>query len=113
MVHCNAGRGGETITIKTAALYIDPSGGLLYKLIRHLSLMNSKKHVIPLHSLYWSIHIKDESTHGSVSEVLLDVNLIGIHIFVKSIQGCLQSMMNSMQTCNSVTFYIIKKKLIF
>ena len=36
--------------------------------------MNSKKLVIPLHSLYWSNHTKDESKRGTVFAFIFDVN---------------------------------------
>ena len=35
------------------------------KNIQDLLKMNSMKLAIPLHSLYWSIHTKDESKRGS------------------------------------------------
>ena len=37
-------------------------------------LMNSMKLVIPLHLLYWSIHTKDESKHGTVFAFISGVN---------------------------------------
>ena len=37
-------------------------------------LMNSMKFVIPLHSLYWSIHTKDESKRGSAFAFIFGVN---------------------------------------
>ena len=37
-------------------------------------LMNSMKLVIPLHSLYWSIHTKDESKRGTAFAFIFDVN---------------------------------------
>ena len=36
--------------------------------------MNSVKLVIPLHSLYWSIHTKDESKRGTAFAFIFDVN---------------------------------------
>ena len=36
--------------------------------------MNSMKLVIPLHSLYWSIHTKDESKRGSAFAFIFGVN---------------------------------------
>ena len=36
--------------------------------------MNSMKLVIPLHSLYWSIHTKDESKHGTAFAFIFGVN---------------------------------------
>ena len=36
--------------------------------------MNSMKLVIPLHSLYWSIHTKDESKRGSAFSFIFGVN---------------------------------------
>ena len=36
--------------------------------------MNSMKLVIPLHSLYWSIHTKDESKRGSAFVFIFGVN---------------------------------------
>ena len=38
------------------------------------ALMNSMKLVIPLDSLYWSIHTKDESKRGSAFAFIFDVN---------------------------------------
>ena len=37
-------------------------------------LMNSMKLVIPLHSLYWSIHTKDESKSGTTFAFIFGVN---------------------------------------
>ena len=37
-------------------------------------IMNSMKLVIPLHSLYWSIHTKDESKHGTAFAFIFGVN---------------------------------------
>ena len=37
-------------------------------------LMNSMKLVIPLHSLYWSIHTKDESKRGTTFAFIFGVN---------------------------------------
>ena len=37
-------------------------------------IMNSMKLVIPLHSLYWSIHTKDESKRGSAFAFIFGVN---------------------------------------
>ena len=37
--------------------------------------MNSMELVIPLHSLYWSIHTKDESKCSSTSAFIFDVNV--------------------------------------
>ena len=36
--------------------------------------MNSMKLVIPLHSLYWSIHTKDESKRGTAFAFFFGVN---------------------------------------
>ena len=36
--------------------------------------MNSMKLVIPLHSLYWSIHTKDESIRGTAFAFIFGVN---------------------------------------
>ena len=36
--------------------------------------MNSIKLVIPLHSLYWSIHTKDESKRGTAFAFIFGVN---------------------------------------
>ena len=36
--------------------------------------MNSMKLVIPLHSLYWSIHTKDESKRGTAFAFIFGVN---------------------------------------
>ena len=36
--------------------------------------MNSMKLVIPLHSLYWSIHTKDESKCGTTFAFIFGVN---------------------------------------
>ena len=36
--------------------------------------MNSMKLVIPLHSLYWSIHIKDERKRGTAFAFIFGVN---------------------------------------
>ena len=38
------------------------------------SFMNSMKLVIPLHSLYWSIHTKDESKRGTAFAFIFGVN---------------------------------------
>ena len=40
----------------------------------HLLHMNSLKLVIPLHSLYWSIHTKDESKRGTAFAFIFGVN---------------------------------------
>ena len=40
---------------------------------RHM-IMNSMKLVIPLHSLYWSIHTKDESKRGTAFTFIFGVN---------------------------------------
>ena len=37
-------------------------------------LMNSMKLVIPFHSLYWSIHTKDESKHGTKFAFIFGMN---------------------------------------
>ena len=37
-------------------------------------IMNSMKLVIPLHSLYWSIHTKDESKRGTAFAFIFGVN---------------------------------------
>ena len=37
-------------------------------------IMNSMKLVIPLHTLYWSIHTKDESKRGTVFAFIFGVN---------------------------------------
>ena len=37
-------------------------------------IMNSIKLVIPLHSLYWSIHTKDESKRGTAFAFIFGVN---------------------------------------
>ena len=37
-------------------------------------LMNSMKLAIPLHSLYWSIHTKDESKRGTAFAFIFGVN---------------------------------------
>ena len=39
-----------------------------------LKHMNSMKLVIPLHSLYWSIHTKDESKRGTAFAFIFGVN---------------------------------------
>ena len=39
-----------------------------------LASMNSMKLVIPLHSLYWSIHTKDESKRGTAFAFIFGVN---------------------------------------
>ena len=49
--------------------------------IRHLSLMNSKKRVILLHSLYWLIHTKDESKHGTVFAFIFGVKSNQIYLY--------------------------------
>ena len=38
--------------------------------------MNSMKLVIPLHSLHWSIHTKDESKRGIKCAIIFGVNLL-------------------------------------
>ena len=40
----------------------------------HKNSMNSMKLVIPLHSLYWSIHTKDESKRGTAFAFIFGVN---------------------------------------
>ena len=37
-------------------------------------VMNSMKLVVPLHSLYWSIHTKDESKRGTAFAFIFGVN---------------------------------------
>ena len=37
-------------------------------------IMNSMKVLIPLHSLYWSIHNKDESKRGTAFAFIFGVN---------------------------------------
>ena len=37
-------------------------------------VVNSMKLVIPLHSLYWSIHTKDESKRGTAFAFIFGVN---------------------------------------
>ena len=39
-----------------------------------LQIMNSMKFVIPLHSLYWSIHTKDENKRGTAFAFIFGVN---------------------------------------
>ena len=39
-----------------------------------MKLMDSMKLVIPSHSLYWSIHTKDESKRGTVFAFIFGVN---------------------------------------
>ena len=41
---------------------------------KHHLVMNSMKLVIPLHSLYWSIHTKDESIRGTAFAFIFGVN---------------------------------------
>ena len=41
-----------------------------------LLIMNFMKLVIPLHSLHWSIHIKDESKLGTASMVRFDFGIV-------------------------------------
>ena len=43
-------------------------------LLHPRSSKNSMKLVIPLRSLYWSIHNKDESKHGTAFAFLFGVN---------------------------------------
>ena len=40
----------------------------------YMHVMNSMKLVIPLHSLYWSIHTKDESKRGTAFAFIFGVN---------------------------------------
>ena len=40
----------------------------------YITVMNSMKLVIPLHSLYWSIHTKDESKRGTAFAFIFGVN---------------------------------------
>ena len=42
--------------------------------ISEMYTMNSMKLVIPLHSLYWSIHTKDESKRGTTFAFIFGVN---------------------------------------
>ena len=53
-----------------------PSGGFITPLLRlpTVLIMNSMKLVIPLHSLYWSIHTKDESKRGTAFAFIFGVN---------------------------------------
>ena len=52
--------------------------GTYYKYLVHSfsihTTMNSMKLVIPLHSLYWSIHTKDESKRGTEFAFIFGVN---------------------------------------
>ena len=43
-------------------------------LLRHSDVINSMKLVIPLHSLYWSIHTKDEGKRASAFAFIFGVN---------------------------------------
>ena len=52
----------------------DYRGMVRMHLARFDQYMNSMKLVIPLHSLYWSIHTKDESKRGSVFAFIVGVN---------------------------------------
>ena len=45
-----------------------------YSLLFEQLIMNSTKLVIPLHSLYWSIHTKDESKRGTAFAFIFGVN---------------------------------------
>ena len=44
------------------------------EIFRNGKKMNSMKLVIPLHSLYWSIHTKDESKRGTAFAFIFGVN---------------------------------------
>ena len=46
---------------------------LNFSLFNHY-IMNSMKLVIPLHSLYWSIHTKDECKRGTAFAFIFGVN---------------------------------------
>ena len=59
--------GGEGVLHVTLSFILHP---MLYP----LPIMNSMKLVIPLHSLYWSIHTKDESKCGTVFAFIFGVN---------------------------------------
>ena len=58
---------GQSVLMKTA-----PSPIISILLLR--LLMYSMKLVIPLHSLYWSIHTKDESKRGTAFAFIFGVN---------------------------------------
>ena len=45
-----------------------------YKFFLHALNMNSMKLAVPSHSLFWSIHSKDESKRGNVFAFIFDVN---------------------------------------
>ena len=52
-----------------------PNGSsALFVLIKGKANMSSMKLVIPLHSLYWSIHTKDESKRGTAFAFIFGVN---------------------------------------
>ena len=54
--------------IASHSCFITPLGVYL------VLLMNSMKLAIPLHSLYWSIHTKDESKRGTAFAFIFGVN---------------------------------------
>ena len=47
---------------------------IVFKIIVMFSAMNSMKLVVPLRSLYWSIHTKDESKRGTAFAFIFGVN---------------------------------------
>ena len=57
----------KRINVAITAIYV----ALLFT---EMYFMNSMKLVIPLHSLYWSIHTKDESKHGTAFAFIFGVN---------------------------------------
>ena len=58
------------------SLHLEAQIGLAHSQLTTLclQLLNSMKLVIPLHSLYWSIHTKDESKRGTAFAFIFCVN---------------------------------------
>ena len=64
--------GCSSLTFDTSTVKIGPCA-LTLEMVSSLN-MKSTRLVIPLHSLYWSIHTKDESERGTAFTFIFDVN---------------------------------------
>ena len=58
----------------TAHYFCHKSFVRVVEIFENVDVMNSMKVVIPLHSLYWSIHTKDESKRGTAFAFIFGVN---------------------------------------
>ena len=68
-------RRGKTLKILPLSLFIlYQRGNCLFGFYVNEFFMNSMKLVIHLHSLYWSIHTKDESKRGTAFAFIFGVN---------------------------------------